>query len=1220
MKASSSLCPPQVARNLPTHTRTNNSGLIQINGENYTFIETVSDGDCGVDACRRILAQAKITLTDPLSEIRRKIAKIVAVSIEFHLNYSNSRQIPYLILQQYLQKAFNSLADIASLAIKMLKEIISDQQASLKDYPADRKTEILQDIQTNQKFINKLNSLHRWGDLNELFNLDSQRFITLIKRLLHVDITHISTSHKININDKAIPFSIKNYFARVSESKIWFTNTELKCFLRYYGLDFVKYRLDLASQVDGIILEFTNHGSERFYLHSNAIMDEQGFQEAHGGGTHWRLLSKVDSANSLSRLQLPTPQANPINFFAQDKSRKLEPTLLPRAGVKPEDNLMAKLEPSLEKLKVSYPVIPVSELIAKIEVLNESSKAADLNSESFLALRHQLNEIRYYFSTPNHVTGAAYQGGLAQLEDQYGASLFRVALMINSQTTKKRKLSETEFDTAHKGFTNLVKAYKVKRAYTDIHKGKKFVKAGLPKFARENPLFHNNPIRDLSKQNITLLIKELKQTGTNTKFGIRPEEEALFAILLKLPYKLQHATNAYYPMLNSGKFNSYKEIKRRNPYYESSYSTKGNVEKLGNDGFVFFRLYVDPINNSQTRYGDSSLIFDLNLLLQDGWVSLHDQLVPFSTPGATRFYQGKRLIRTAAVIAIKNNTQEKTLHDGLLYKYRISSIQSYNGKEDTQKSFGESIQVLEIKRSFLEEIFYGRDILLGIALSVIRELRYLEASGFRQHFLNRFAKADEAEKNQLLGKLIKDFFRIEGKYPVGLRLKADFDEGTQSFTPMAKLDRFSPSKQQFQVINPDGDGRYNLDMSCNSEDMKLAQLRAERKILEEKISNTRRQAGKIKGNKVNNEEKITNYSNYLEKMQIRLSEIKTIIDENESHRSRIINYFCDAFECEEEVFAKVSTSKLELINDYFSDWLEEGSVELTKLLRLSSQKLRLLLEQPFSDFFEDEPAILDDLVKVSVKDLINMSEYDLWFAAEEHKLTLDELIDLYRTDFTAFECVTCKDLAAKMLEIAPEVDETILHYALERGVEMDEIMETFNNEHEQEYFYLSLLNAGYNYDEYYSDRIEIQRLMNPEAFGKDYTPHTNVWSYLYPETTNDEADLTVLGGSEESSSDYSEADEGVGLTDLETTFLAMMGDESLNNIKTNDPKKIEEIINTLMWLRFEYEFPADFHNPRYQLEKLYQSYCRGILRDPGDVSGSDGASDSDEISEESEEE
>ncbi|MFN7094499.1 MAG: hypothetical protein ACK4M7_03960, partial [Burkholderiales bacterium] len=788
--------------------------------------------DCGVDACQRILAQAKITLSEPLSEIRRKIAKIVAVSIEFHLKYSNSRQIPYLILQQYLHEAFHSLADIASLAIKVLKEIISDQQASLKDYPADRKTEILQDIQTNQEFINKLNSLHGWDDLKKLFNLDSQRFITLIKRLLHVDTPHISTSHQININEKDINLSIKNYFARVLLSKIWFTNTELKCFLRYYGLDFVGYKLDLASQVDGIILEFTNHGDEHFYLHSNATMNEQSFQEAHGG-THWKLLSKGDSVNSLSRLPVSTPQVSPINFFTQKESRKLELTLLPSADVKPEDNLMAKLEPSFEKLnlKVSYPVIPVSELIAKIEVLNESSRAADLNSESFSALRHQLNEIRYYFSTPNHVTGAAYQGGLAQLEDQYGAALFRIALMINSQATKKRKLNETEFDTAHKGFTNLVKRYKVKRAYTDIHKGKKFVKAGLPKFARENSLFHNNPIRDLSKQNITLLIKELKQTGTNTKFGIRPEEEALFATLLKLPYKLQHATNAYYPMLNSGKFNSYKEIKRRNPYYESSYSTKGNVEKLGNDGFVFFystkgnveklgndgfvffRLYVDPINNSQTRYGDSSLIFDLNLLLHHGWISLHDQLVPFSTPGATRFYQGKRLIRTAAVIAMKNNTQEKTLHDGLLYKYRISPIQSYNGKEDTQKSFGQSIQVLEIKRSFLDEIFYGRDILLGIALSVIRELRYLEVSGFRQYFLDEFAKANKSEQTQLLGNLIKNFSRIEAKYPVGLRLKAGIDEGTQSFSTIARLDTSTPLEQPFQVINPDGDGSYNLDMS-----------------------------------------------------------------------------------------------------------------------------------------------------------------------------------------------------------------------------------------------------------------------------------------------------------------------------------------------------------------------------------------------------------------------
>ncbi|MFN7094783.1 MAG: hypothetical protein ACK4M7_05400, partial [Burkholderiales bacterium] len=566
-------------------------------------------------------------------------------------------------------------------------------------------------------------------------------------------------------------------------------------------------------------------------------------------------------------------------------------------------------------------------------------------------------------------------------------------------------------------------------------------------------------------------------------------------------------------------------------------------------------------------------IFDLNLLLHHGWISLHDQLVPFSTPGATRFYQGKRLIRTAAVIAIKNNTQEKTLHDGLLYKYRISPIQSYRGKEDTQKSFGRSIQVLEIKRSFLEEIFYGRDILLGITLSVIRELRYLQASGFCQHFLNRFATADETEKNQLLGILIKDFFRIEAKYPVGLRLKADFDEGTQSFSPIVRLDTSTPSKQQFQVINPDGDGSYNLDMSFNPEDMELARLRAEHKILAEDVLNLRRQRGSAK--RKNDKGKVAVYTKQLEKTQNRLDEIKATINNNAMYRNEIINYFCDAFKCREEVFAKVSTSKLEVINDYYSDWLEDGSIELTTLLKLSSQKLRLLISEPYYEILLEEIDIFDELVDVSAKDLIRMSEYDLEYATSETRLTLNELINLYQTDFTAFECATCRDLEAKMLEIAPNVDETVLEYALKRGVRPEDLMSNLN-ETEQEEFESNLEDAGYEFDDDLEADIEVQSnsdddmAREPESGTEPYSNH------------------------------------------LESTFLAMMRNEELDNIKTSDPKKIEEIIDTLMYLRMDYDFPADFHNPRHYFRSLYHRFYKGTLYDYEDASEIYEPSESDE--------
>jgi hypothetical protein len=1148
-----------------------NSNTIKIDGNYYILIETAVDGNCGVDACKQLLACANKNLPDgSLSDLRKSICAITASSMKFSLKYGNASTIEFTIINKYLQQAFNTLADFISLLRKDLENKVSVEE---NECPKDN-VERLRDLKIKKQLILDLEKCEEWQDLKALYDLDHKIFIPLIKTVLDIDTKHIFSSHIIQEDN------LDKYLQKVSTSEInsWFTNAELISYLRYYGLHFEGYKIEaeIQTQIKGIILEFTNHEGKKFFLHSNASMNEQGFQEA-AGGTHWQALSKTDAGDLSSRSNLTMQQHKSPKYFCQNISKEVEPISLPSTSVNFENDLMLKLESRLGKLSldISCPVITVSELIAKIEALKEGSIVDSLGGKNFSALKLQLDEIRYYFFNPNFVTDAAYERGIAQLKDKYGADLLQIALMINSTTFRKRKLSEIDSHTVYTGFNKLVRHYKVQRAYNDIHKGKKFVKAGLPKFNRNNPLFHNNPIKDLSKQNISLLIEDLKQTGTPTKFGLRPDEIDLFNMLFKLPYKLQHATNAYYPILNSGSLDSNKEMKRKNPAYESSFSTKGNVEKLGNDGFVFFRLYVEPINNSQTRYGKTSLIFNMNLLLKDGWVSLHDQLIPFSTPGAVRFYQGNRLIRTAAPIALNNNTKDKTLHDGLLYKYRLTPIKSYNGRKDTQKSFGKSIEVQKRICSFLTEIFYGEEILLGIALSVIRELRYVETSGFRQHFLNKLAKASESEQIHLLGNLIKDLFRIEGKQPVGLRITADIEAGTQYFSPITRLDGSEPLNQPFEVINPDGDSSYNLDMSVNPEGMELAMLRAEKRILREEITNSRRQIGKVKDKNGENEEKIKDYNSRIKKMHARLDKIRASLAKNKRHRSEIIDYFCEAFNCREEIFTKVSTTKLEIINDYYSDWLEEGSVELTTLLNLPSQKLRLLISEPYHELLLEEIDIFDELVEVSTKDLIRMSEYDLEYATSEARLTLDELINLYQTDFTAFECATCRDLEAKMLEIAPNVDETVLEYALNQGVRPEDLMSNLN-EIEQEEFKSNLEDAGYEFDDDLEPDIEAQS------------------------SNDDDMAMEPESGTEPCP------------TPLESTFLAMMGHEDLNNIKTNDPKEIEKIIDTLMYLRMDYDFPADFHNPRHYFRSLYHRFYKGTLYDYEDTSEIYEPSESDE--------
>ena len=212
------------------------------------------------------------------------------------------------------------------------------------------------------------------------------------------------------------------------------------------------------------------------------------------------------------------------------------------------------------------------------------------------------------------------------------------------------RVNNADAKTVNLGFSVLAQRYKVKSAYTDLYFGKKFQKAELGNFDAKHLLSQSNPVALHSQQNMTLLRNELKELkgNNNNLYGLRDDEIVLFECLLSLPYRLQHATNYYYPLLNAGSLDSYTEIQRHEPTYQSPFSTKGNIDKLGNGGFVFFRLYVAPVNSSQTRYGDSSLIFDLNILRRCGWISLHDQLNPFpgNSPKSRHFYYGKRLLRT----------------------------------------------------------------------------------------------------------------------------------------------------------------------------------------------------------------------------------------------------------------------------------------------------------------------------------------------------------------------------------------------------------------------------------------------------------------------------------------------------------------------------------------------------------------------------------------------
>ncbi|MEM9458911.1 MAG: hypothetical protein AAGF11_32330 [Myxococcota bacterium] len=334
-----------------------------------------------------------------------------------------------------------------------------------------------------------------------------------------------------------------------------------------------------------------------------------------------------------------------------------------------------------------------------------------------------------------------------------------------------------------------------------------------------------------------------RTTSKHDAFGLLPEELNLFAALIDLPYTIKHATNNWYCIANDGRLDSLKEFSHRNPEWKSEFSTTGNVKKLGNHGFVFFRLDVghDPID---TRYGATLLSADLSLVERDGWISLFDQLKPLSSSSMKRYYDHNgALVRMASTEGTNNHVQvyeygyapprEVRVRSGKRQREaqpkrktnaELRQAQSFSATEC--KNFnGRRYPKLQRKVNFWEFVFYGPQIRLGLALSLILELRYLHHCGYRKHVLETFETITDTKLRTLfLRQLISQTFRPEAKYPVSLR----FTEH-----PLGEL----------TVQDPAGDGRWMPDGTEGAEMMSKVRFVQSYKSLQEQEAAARRLAG-----------------------------------------------------------------------------------------------------------------------------------------------------------------------------------------------------------------------------------------------------------------------------------------------------------------------------------------------------------------------------------------
>lgn len=676
-------------------------------------------------------------------------------------------------------------------------------------------------------------------------------------------------------------------------------------------------------------------------------------------------------------------------------------------------------------------------------------------------------------------------GGLMGLSEKYAAQLLslfhRVGDIYKSKTTSKKSSplsDQKQAASVVNGLTLFKQAYKVQRAYQGIYLGLKYRKAEFTAYLNKSTdtiqadlrtkmraerlrmreeikaikiskkssdkmktaiqkIKPNsiNPIKLLSNRNLQALkqalsieldagvnLKKFPKTASN-RFGLLPDEIDLFAGLLDLPYKLQHGTNHFADIARNGRLDSLAEIHRHRPQYESPFSTPGNLQELGNGSFIFFRCYVDGVNSDQTRYGNTRMITDLSLLREIGWVSLHDQLVPFPSHNRQQtLYEGKRLLFKAAPADVNNKAQKNKSADGICYTYRTAPISTYQtGSKDTQKSFGTTITTKSETIKFTEEIFYGQDILPGIALSIVHRLRKLRESGYRQKLLDDFRKASTIDKVLMLGKLVKDLYRIEGKYPLGLPFEYNTTNHRAFFKPVAGSDLHRKKKDRHLIIeNPEGDGRHNIDLSVNTENAKQAFFSEKLQEAESQISILQKQVART-----NKPEDIANLAMYRRRKVDLDTKLNALQAETEGHILEI-SEVCD----EEDLIwiRKRSYEFLKLVASHFVGFIQDDVIPIDDFKTIALQKLSLLTHETWIELLADNEELWPDMLELTLDELAGMSEGNIALAMDERGYSFEQLRELFDEDEEIYSYATCEDLQELIYQNAPTIPEKLFQY------------------------------------------------------------------------------------------------------------------------------------------------------------------------------------------------
>ena len=295
---------------------------------------------------------------------------------------------------------------------------------------------------------------------------------------------------------------------------------------------------------------------------------------------------------------------------------------------------------------------------------------------------------------------------------------------------------------------------------------------------RQGYLATNMPsVKQLSQLNLRRLKGQLGRLGS--------KERAFIKTIKALRFNLIYNTNALGYIKKSGALISNLRLKRAGLLGDISSSKVQNntsdndVRHLANDDCVFFR-FTTQSGDVASRFGSTTFCLDPETygLYEHGWISLYDMLAPIhdSLSGVQRLGRAhsskKYLIRQSADEHIDpgyGSGFNPGALDSVTPGLRDKMLHVYSDEPNLRDTYIDHLAEL---------VFYGPDILEGLAFALLREVKRMKLK--EQNFI-----MSRCHIPAFMSKLVMKLFRTEAKLPGFVPVR------TGNCSTLKKVDDFS---------------------------------------------------------------------------------------------------------------------------------------------------------------------------------------------------------------------------------------------------------------------------------------------------------------------------------------------------------------------------------------------------------------------------------------------